>query len=135
VAVRFLDTNVLLRHLLQDDRRQSPRATALLARIESGEEQVRVAESVVFETVFTLQRQYHVPKGEIRDKVLALLDLGGMILPGKRRLRDVFNLYVDLNMSFIDAYHVVLMKRLGIGEILSFDKGLDRGPGVSRVEP
>jgi predicted nucleic acid-binding protein len=135
VAVRFLDTNVLLRHLLQDDRRQSPRATALLARIESGGEQVRVAESVVFETVFTLQRQYHVPKSEIRDKVLALLDLTGITLPGKRRLRDVFNLYVDLNMSFIDAYHVVLMKRLRLTEIFSFDKGLDRGPGITRVEP
>lgn len=135
MALPFLDTNVLLRHLLQDDEQQSSRSTALLARIEAGEERVRIADTVVFETVFALQRQYRVPKGEIRDKVLALLELPGIVLPGKRRLREVFDLYADLNASFVDAYHVVLMKRLGLNQIISFDRGIDRIPGVDRTEP
>src|SRR3990172_5534661 len=29
-------------------------------------------------------------------------------------------LYADLNLSFVDAYHAVLMERLGVGEIGSF---------------
>jgi predicted nucleic acid-binding protein len=134
-ALPFLDTNVLLRHLLQDDPAQSPRSTAFLAKIEGGDARVRIADTVVFETVFTLQRQYHVPKGEIREKVLALIELPGVLLPGKRRLREVFDLYVDLNVSFIDAYHAVLMKGLGLDEIASFDRGIDRIPGLHRFEP
>ena len=83
----FLDTNVILRHLLQDDPQQSPRSTAYLRRIESGDVQVRTADTVVFETVFTLQRQYKVPRLEVRDAVLPLLELPGIVLPGKRRFR------------------------------------------------
>lgn len=37
MAPAFLDTNILLRHLLQDDPQQSPRATAFLLRVENGE--------------------------------------------------------------------------------------------------
>src|SRR4030042_5489774 len=122
MALPFLDTNVLLRHLLQDHPQQSPRATAYLARVEHGEIKVRTADTVVFETVFTLQRQYGVPKEEIRDNLLPLLELPGVVLPGKRRLRKVFDLYVDLNLPFADAYHVALMQRLGRGHHVSSDK-------------
>jgi len=135
MALPFLDTNVLLRHLLQDHPQQSPRSTAYLARIEHGEIKVRTADTVVFETVFTLQRQYGVPKEEIRDNLLPILELPGIVLPGKRRLRKVFDLYVDLNLPFADAYHVALMQRLGLRHIVSFDKEFSRVPGVARVEP
>ena len=95
MALPFLDTNVLLRHLLQDHPQQSPRATAYLARVENRQVKVRTADTVVFETVFTLQRQYGVSKEEIRDNLLPILELPGIVLPGKRRLRKVFDLYVD----------------------------------------
>jgi len=135
MAIPFLDTNILLRHLLQDHPEQSPRATAYLARIEGGEVRVRIAETVIFETVFTLQRQYGHPKAAIRDNVLPLIELPGIVLPGKRRFRQVFDLYVDLNLSFVDAYHAVFMKQLKLSEIVSFDKQFDRVPGIKRVEP
>lgn len=131
----FLDTNILLRHLLQDNRDQSPRATAYLARVEGGDLRVRTAETVVFEAVYVLEKTYSVPRDEIRDKVLALLDLPGVELPGKRRLHKTFDLYVDVNISFADAYHAVLMERLGLTEIVSYDRGFDRVPGLRRLEP
>ena len=39
----FLDTNVLLRHLRQDHPAISPKATAILSRIEAGQLKVRTA--------------------------------------------------------------------------------------------
>jgi hypothetical protein len=62
----FLDTNVILRHLLNDVPEQSARARALLLRIEAGELRVRTAETVVFEIVFTLQRVYKKTPQEMR---------------------------------------------------------------------
>lgn len=135
MAISFLDTNILLRHLLQDHPEQSPRATAYLARIERGELKVRTADTVIFETVFTLQRHYRQPKAKIRDALLPLIELPGVILPGKRHLRKVFDLYIDLNLPFADAYHAVLMERLNLNEIISFDEGFDRIPGVTRRAP
>ena len=133
--LRFLDTNILLRHLLQDEPTQSPSATRYLAAIEAGQEKVRLADTVVFETVFRLQRQYGVPKADIRDKLLPLIDLSGIVLPGKRRLHEVFDLYVSYNISFADAYHAILIKHLKLNEIVSYDRGLDKIPGIRRVEP
>ncbi len=50
----FLDTNVLLRHLTNDHADHSARATAFLTAVEVGQIRVRTADSVIFETVFTL---------------------------------------------------------------------------------
>ena len=47
----------------------------------------------------------------------------------------MFDLYVDQNLPFADAYHAVLMERLKLVEIVSFDADFDRVPGIRRVEP
>lgn len=135
MTLPFLDTNIFLRHLRADHPEHSPRATAYLMRIERGELKARTADTVIFETVYTLQRFYRQPKAAIRDALLPLIELPGIILPGKRRFREVFELYVDLNLPFADAYHAVLMKRLGSTEVVSFDRDFDRIPDVTRVEP
>jgi uncharacterized protein len=135
MALLFLDTNVLLRHLLADHPEQSPRATAFLARIERGELQVRTPDMVLFETVFTLQRHYRQPRQAIREALLPIIELPGIILPGKRRFRKVFDLYVDRNLPFADAYHAVLVEHLKLDGIATFDREFDRVPGITRVEP
>ena len=135
MAVHFVDTNILVRHLTQDHPDHSPRATAYLSRIERGEIEARLSDTVVFETVFTLQRSYRQPKAKIRDNLLPLLALPGIVLPGKRRWPRVFDLYVERNISFADAYHAVLMEQLGINEVVSFDTDFDRVPGITRIEP
>ena len=134
-APAFLDTNVLLRHLLQDDPRQSPRATALIGRIETGEVRVRLTETVVFETVFTLQRTYKRRPDAIREALLPILELPGVSLPQKARLRRAFATYADQHLPFADAYHAVLMSDLGLSEVYSFDEDFDRISGITRLEP
>ena len=135
MAIPLLDTNVILRHLLGDHPEQSPRATAYLRQVEQGQVRVRTSELVVFEAVFTLERHYRLPKKRVRDSLLPLLELPGIVLPGKQRLREAFDLYVQLNLPFADAYHAALMRRLGAEEMVSFDREFDRIPGIRRVEP
>lgn len=134
MALPFLDTNILLRHLLRDDPVLSAKATAILERIERGEIQACTSDIVVFETVFTLQRSYKQPRDAIADAVLPLIELPGIVLPGKRQYRRVFSLYRSSALDFADCYRVILMQRSGISEILSFDTDFDRVPGVTRRE-
>ncbi len=134
-SLPFLDTNILLRHLLQDKADQSPRASAYVRRIAAGTQRVRIAETVIFEAVFTLQRSYHVPKADIAAALLPLIALPGMVLPGKGRFRVAFDYYLNLNISFGDAYHAALMKSLKLTEVVTFDHEYNRVPGITRVEP
>jgi predicted nucleic acid-binding protein len=134
MTLAFLDTNILLRHLLQDDPEQSPKASAFLKQIEEGSVKVRTADTVIFETVFTLQKAYRQPKAAIRDALLPLIDLPGIELPNKRRFRKVFSLYVDTNLPFADAYHAVLMEQLHLTEVVTFDTDFDKIEGITRVK-
>ena len=42
---------------------------------------------------------------------------------------------MDLNIPFADAYLAVLMERLNLTEIVSFDRDFDKVAGLERVEP
>ena len=131
----FLDTNIFLRHLLQDHADHSPRATKFLQRIEDGELKAHTADTVIFEAVFTLQSYYKQPREAIRRGLLPLIELPGLILPGKRRYRQVFEYYVELNLPFADAFHAVLAESLESSAIISFDHHFDRLPTIVRREP
>ena len=135
MAASFLDANVILRHILQDHQTHSPRATALIERIEQGNLQVRMISYVVFEVVFTLERSYKVAKADIAAAVLQLVDLPGIRLPNKRLIGLAFDLYVRHNVPFADAYYAAFMGRHGILDIISFDRDFDRIPGITRTEP
>lgn len=131
----FLDTNLILRHLLNDVPEQSARARALLLRIEAGELRVRTAETVVFEIVFTLQRVYKKTPREIRDVLLPILELPAISLSGKPVVSEALRLYVEAGLPFADAYHAALMADLGLTEIYTFDRHFDHCPGITRLEP
>jgi predicted nucleic acid-binding protein len=132
----FLDTNVILRHVLADHFDQSPRATALVRQIERGDLTVRISDTVVFEAVFTLEKVYRVPRPAIRDALQPILALPGVLLPGKTAYRRVFELYVErAGLSFADCYHAVLVQRREPAEIISFDQKIGRVPGITRREP
>ena len=134
MAIPFLDSNVFLRHLRQDDPILSPKATAIFQRIERGELVVRTADTVIFETVFTLQRGYKQERSAIAAALLPLIELPGIILPGKRAYRKVFSLYRQGGLGFADCYHVVLMERLKLQEVFSFDTDFDKVSGIKRQD-
>jgi len=135
-AQAFLDTNVILRHILADHLDHSPRSTALFERIERNEITVRTSDTVIFESVFALEKLYQVPRTTIAEALLLVLAFPGIVLPGKEAYRSVFELYVTRRgLSFADCYHAVLMGRLGLSDILTFDRGFNNLPGVTRREP
>jgi predicted nucleic acid-binding protein len=83
-----------------------------------------------------LEKTYGVPRSDIRDALLPIIDLSGVVLPGKRMLDGVFDLYVrEAGLSFADCYHATLAKHLQVGNLYSFDRKIGRAPGIQRIEP
>jgi predicted nucleic acid-binding protein len=132
----FLDTNVILRHTLQDHADHSPRAAALIQRIETGDQIVRTVDAVIFEAVLTLERTYKVPHPTISSGLLKLLSLPGVQMRGKTRYRRVFELYCTYpKLSFADCFCVAVMERWGLTDLISFDQDFDRIGTITRTEP
>lgn len=131
----FLHTNILLRYLTRDDEPKAQRALNLLTRVERGEEKVITSSLVIFETVFTLQSFYRVPRQRIKELILPIISLRGLHLPGKSLYYQTFDLYVTKNISFVDAYNAVYMLSEGISNIYSWDTDFDKIEGIVRLEP
>ena len=135
--VRFLDTNILLQHLVREDERKAIGCRELLLRLEQGEEVAVATDIVIFEAVYILQspRHYGLTRSHIRQLVEPLIALRGLRLPRKSLYARVFDLYCDTSVSFADAYNAAYMESRDITEVYSYDTDFDRIPGISRMEP
>ena len=131
----FLDTNILLRFFTRDDEPKAQQALNLLMRIEQGEEKVITSSLVIFETVFTLQSLYKVPRPIIKEQILSIVSMRNLHLPDKSLYYQAFNLYVTKNISFADAFNAAYMLSERLSHIYSWDRDFDKIEGIVRLEP
>src|SRR5947208_3318085 len=102
MSTRFLDSNILLRHLLNDDLTKAARCLTLFKAIEEGKVTVWTSPLVIAEVVFVLsnQKTYNVERARIRDLLLPLIHLPGLKVSQKRMFDRVFALYVALTIDY-----------------------------------
>ena len=135
-APPFVDTNILLRFVLGDVPDQFTQTHAFFSAIAAGSVTAQLSGTIIFECVFVLQSRYAVTRASIQSALLPILALEHLIVPHREIYPDVFDLYLARrSLSFADCYHAVLAQHLGCTEIISFDRGFDRIPGLTRIEP
>jgi predicted nucleic acid-binding protein len=119
-----LDTNVLLRYLLNDDPEHSPRAVAFLKEVESGRRTVMVPEGVLVEVVQVLssRRSYNVDRETIMNRLTAVLILPHVQIPNKQTYLRALSLFVDYSrLSFVDALCAAYARQSDDKTVISFD--------------
>ncbi|MDQ3657015.1 MAG: PIN domain-containing protein [Chloroflexota bacterium] len=132
----FLDTNVIIRHLLRDNPDQSSRSSRLVGSIADGIVDVAISDTVVFEAVFVLNQIYKISRSEVADELTVLLNIPGISLNTKSEILATLRYWARQSpLSFADCYHLVTAESLGLDMIYSFDKKMGRYPGVERIEP
>lgn len=137
--MRFLDANIFLRHLTQDDPVKAQACLALFRAIGQGTVKAWTSDLVVAEVVFVLGSkrgaQYGYDRSQIRDGLLPLLLLPGLALPSKPLYPRIFALYTTFTIDFIDAYHAALVELSPQPELYSYDRDFDRVTSIKRLEP
>jgi len=132
---KFLDTNIFLRYLTKDDEVKAHRVLELLKKIEKGEEKAITSPLVIFELVFTLQKYYKLPRKEIKELLLPLINLRGLKLPYKSIFERALEMYPKVNISFADLFNYLFILEEGITEIYSYDEDFDKLEGIKRIIP
>lgn len=132
---KFLDTNIFLRYLTKDDEEKAYKVLDLLKKIEKGEEKVITSPLVIFELIFTLQKYYKLPKEEIKNLVLPLINLRGLKLPYKAVFEKTLEVFPNTNVSFADLFNYFFMLEHEVKEIYSYDEDFDELPEVKRFVP
>ena len=119
---RFVDTNVFLRFLTNDDPTKAKRAAALFKDAVVGKVVLRTSLLVVAEIVWTLESFYELEKKDISEKVSMILNTPNLVCPEARLIRLALDHYVHQNMDFIDAYHAHYLRDEGLNEIATYDR-------------
>ena len=72
----LIDTNVVLRHVLNDDPLQAAAVKPVFDALRSGEKTALLLESVLAECVYILLEYYEVPKAELIEKLDGIVHYG-----------------------------------------------------------
>ena len=131
----FIDTNIVLRYLTMDDPVQYPHCRNLFKKAQNGEMLLVTSTLVIAELIWTLASYYRVPKDQIIEKVSIIVGSDAIRIPDKDLIAEALLLYGRKNVDYVDAYNSVLMRQLGLKEIYSYDKDLDKLETVQRLEP
>ncbi len=135
----FLDTNIVIRYLTQDNPDKAEGSRALLKQVEAGELTLIESESIVVEIVQVLSSKvlYNQPRATVARHLSAILALTKLRLANKRTIARALDLWVNApaSVDFVDALSVAHMERQQIATIASFDRDFDRFAQISRYEP
>lgn len=133
----FVDTNIFLRYLTQDQPAAAQKCFELFQRVERKELQLATSESVLAEVVYVLSspRLYNQPRGNVRTLLLPLVHLTGLKVPNRRVILRALELYATTSLDFEDALSVAHMERRKLDTILSYDRHFDHIAGIRRKEP
>ncbi|MFZ0314499.1 MAG: type II toxin-antitoxin system VapC family toxin [Candidatus Korobacteraceae bacterium] len=123
-----LDTNVLVRYLVQDDAVQSAKATDLIERRLTERNPGFISVVAMVETVWVLERAYRLTDQEIAAAIERVLQADVFVVESEA---EVFYAMVALKEkwgSFADALIVALGARADCSHTFTFDRRALRLP-------
>lgn len=118
----FADTNLFLRYLTNDVPEQADAVEQLLRRAAAGGLVLVTNTLVMAEMVWTLETFYQLPRRDIKEKVLTILNTPGLSVADGELILQAMISYTEKNVDFIDAYNAAWMRSLGLKIACTFDR-------------
>ena len=125
-----LDTNVLLRFLLQDDPLQSQAATRLVSAALAARQMLYVPVSVALELEWVLRSRFKQDKAAVAQTFSGLLDALELRFEAEAALEWALNQYESGSADFADCLHAALARQAGELPLWTFDKAAARVDGA-----
>lgn len=127
-----LDTNVLVRFIAQDDKKQSPVATALIETLDSETPGFVTLVSLV-ELVWVMQSCYNATKPEIITILSKLLRTGELIIENAEIVFKAVNLFSISKADFADCLIERSANAAGCVRTLTFDIKSAKSAGMEQL--
>ncbi len=132
----FVDTDVFIRYLTDDDREKADRVEALLSRAAKGEIRLVTTELVIAEVVRVLESSYGLKSTDIAPMIRAIPATPGIEVVNGHLVRQALDHYPSRNIDFVVGYIAALMASKKITDVFAFDRRhMARITGLSRREP
>jgi len=114
----LVDTNIILRYLLNDIPEQSE-----IARLELKKDNVKILTQVVAEVIYVLSKIYKINRKEISENLLKIFSLGGVIVENEEIVVFAVAEYGNSKLDFVDELLYANSKIRGT-TVKTFDSSL-----------
>jgi predicted nucleic-acid-binding protein len=125
-----LDTNVLVRYIMQDDPRQSPKATRLIESLDADRPGFVTVVSVV-ELYWVLTACYGLAGHDVKQALEALLRAKQIVVDRADQVLRALRVFDDGKADFADCLIERIASSGGCTETVSFDAGAAKYAGMS----
>ena len=124
----FIDTDVIIRLLTQDDLAKQGEAASLFEEVGAGKLRVVAPDTVIADAVYVLSspRLYNLARDQVAEVLIALVRLPGFKVENRGAVLCALELYGSTNVDFRDALIVAAMEHAGSKTLYSYDTHLDR---------
>ena len=127
-----LDTNVLVRYVMQDDPRQSPRATRLIEALKPDEPGFVPVVALV-ELVWVLAGSYALERTQVATVLDTLLRSKELVIDRAELVTQALNRYNAAGADFADALIERIAAAAGCSATMTFDASAVKAAAMTLV--
>lgn len=120
--IELVDTSIIVRLLVGDDKNLQRKAIEIFKQAELGERTLMVKSVVIAETCFVLESFYKKTKEEIAGVLKVFINQKWLVIKERKILDNTWQWYLK-GFHFVDSYLLAAVKVNG-EKILTFDKKL-----------
>jgi predicted nucleic-acid-binding protein len=125
-----VDTNVLVRLLVNDDAAQASKAKQLFDAMAGEDGSIWIADTVLVEVVWTLARAYERSREDLVTALRALVGHATAALESAAAVRAAIETFGAGPADFADCLLAEKARLAGCDRLVTFDKGMRDLPGV-----
>lgn len=125
-----LDTNVLIRYVVQDDTAQLAAAKRLIRQSLAEGQSIFVPVTVVLEFEWVLRASFGYGKDEVLQVLSSLFSAADLSFESERALEVALQLYREGSADFADCLHVALAAQANESPLWTFDKSAAKVTGA-----
>lgn len=128
-----LDTNALVRYVVEDDAAQLAAARRLIRKCVSEGQTLFVPVTVTLELEWVLRSNFEYAKDEVMQVLASLLSAAELTFESERALEVALQLYREGSADFADCLHVALAAQAGELPLWTFDKRAAKVNGAQAI--
>jgi predicted nucleic-acid-binding protein len=128
-----VDTNVLVRLLVEDDPGQAEAARSVLAEAREAGEECYVSAPVLCEIEWVLSSSYRAGRADVVAAIQELLSAGSFVFDREAAVRAALDAYEAGRADFSDYLIGALARARGARTTYTFDRALQRSTGFTHL--
>jgi predicted nucleic-acid-binding protein len=128
-----LDTNVLVRHIMQDDPLQSPKATRIIERLLTEEDPGFISLATMLESAWVLENIYGLSTQELAQAIETVLQIETFVVQNEKEVHAAMLALKTGHGSFDNALIAALGLWAGCTSTLTFDRKASRLQGFKLI--